>query len=633
METLVTGHVQFLSKKFYQQLKKHSRLVVVGEGMGKHSKDERVKHVRPNDWQEHLPTVLSAHAFDNIVYFLNRPEEVGGKLEEVEELVHLLDACTTYRVKKIVVVSAAYTYREGGDRETDFHSSAFLQESRILSTCDDLCQMYKERYELPLTVLHVPYLFSSTPGNSYISQKLKELVLENDVVLDGFPNQTMDFLSQQDLAVLIERVLLEPQKDIANLDVPGAARLTVQELAEVLRSKRPSVNIRFSGRELFISPPVNSEVAFQEYQWSPEMDVRDEIDVMLDNMEKNLIRKRIPFKERWQHFNEKYPFALIGMELVAGYFLMQYLNDWATTLLPFRTIDFRLLFVVIFASVHGHKAGILAAILAEMALFMDYQALELDWRILFYNVENWIPFVIYLVVGAVLGYVRDQNRIKRLTLTEENEDIVERYVFLNDMYDELLANKLGIEKQIISSQENFGRLFSTLRKLEQAQTSVFFLDALHAVEELLDMNTLSFYQLADNSGIAHRIIGSSGIQGQLPQKMVLEEEPEFHDALRNNEVWINKTQKEGAPDFTYPIYHNGKLEILMNVHGVPFEQMNANQEDLFKMAGSLVNASLQRIWTAQQEGEPIPAASQIFELDQAAGKQPGERKSRSQRHN
>lgn len=631
METLVTGHTSSLSKTFYQQLKKHTRLVVIGEESKSIAADEQMKMIPSAHWQEHLSQVFSSHSFDAVVYFLNELEEAGKKQEEVEDLIRVLDSCTVYRPKKVVVVSSSYTYRGRRDGDVEFHSPAFVQESRLLSMCDDLCDMYRDRYELPLTVLHVPYLFSANPGNSYISRKLKEMVLEGVVELDGFPDQTMDFLAQKDLAVLIGRILLEQQKDIAKLDVPGKARLTVQELAEVLRSKWPSVTIRFSGKELFLGPPANSQAAYQEYQWSPEVDIRDEMDRMLVKLQKHLQNRHVPFKVRWQNFRERYPFLFIGLEMVVGYYLMQYLSAWAATLVPFRTLDFRLLFVVIFASVHGHRAGILAAILAEFALFMEYQAVGLDWRILFYNVENWIPFIIYLIVGAVLGYVRDQNRIQQAALKEENEDLEGRYLLLNDRYDDLLANKVEVEKQIISSQENFGRLFYTLNKLEQAETTNFFPEALHALEDLLGSNTISFYRVAENPGSAHRIVSSASILNQAPQKLQLDGDRKFMQTLRRNEVWVNRTRQPGYPDFVYPIHHNGQLELLISMHEVPFEQMNAYQESLFKVAGSLINASLQRYWSSEEGEEAATTLPQIVELEAAAMKQPAERKGKFRR--
>lgn len=631
METLVTGHISSLSKTFYQQLKKHSRLVVMGEETKSIDTDERMKVIQPAHWEQHLPQTFSSHSFDSVVYFLNDLEEVEKKQEEVEQLIRVLDSCALHRPKKIVVVSSSYSYREKMREDSEAHSLAFLQESRLLSMCDDLCDLYRERYDLPLTVLHVPYLFSGNPGNSYISRKLKEMLLDDEVVLDGYPDQTMDFLAQEDLAVLMGRILLEKEKDIPKLDVPGKARLTVQELAEVLRSKRPSVTIRYSGKELFLSPPANSRLVYQEFQWSPEIDIRDEMDRMLAKMQKHLQRQRVPLRVHWQNFHNRFPFLFIGLELIVGYFLMQYLNEWATTLVPFRTIDFRLLFVVIFAAVHGHRAGILAAILAEVSLFMTYQAVGLDWRILFYNVENWIPFIIYLVVGAVLGYVRDQNRIQQASLKEENEDLVGRYVLLNDRYDDLLANKVDVEKQIISSQENFGRLFYTLNRLEKAETANFFPEALHALEELLNSKTISFYRVSDNPGSAHRLISSSSIQNQIPQKLQLDEDQRFMEALRRNEVWVNRSHQQGYPDFAYPVYRDGKLEMLISMHEVPFEQMNSYQENLFKVAGSLINASLQRFWNSEQGERASGSRSQIVELETAALKQPADRKDRVRR--
>lgn len=619
MKTLVMGQTSSLLKEFYQQLKRHSRFVIASEKDENITAEEYTKIIHPKLWQENLAAVFSAHSFDAILYFLPHPEETEGEREEVENLVHLLNACISHPVKKIIMVSTVHLSVE----ET--------QKKHTLSLCENLCHLYKEQYDLPLTILRAPFLFSSAPGDDDLTRKLEDLIRKNETVLDGLPGQTMDFLSQYDLGVLVSRILLDSEKNISILDVPGSTRLTVQELANVLQSRYPEAMIRFSGKKLLIPPPVNSQTAFQEYQWVPEVDIREGLDHLTGELRKNISRERISWSTHFKNFYGKSPLFFILLELAVGYILMRYLDTWATQFVPFRTIDFRLLFVVLFAAVHGHHAGIAAAFLAELALFMDYRVLEVDWRIIFYNVNNWVPFAVYLIVGAILGYIRDQNRMKQAILSEENATIAERYLFLNDIYEELLGHKTGMEKQIISSRENFGRLFYTLNKLEKINTANFFLEAVPAVEELLDNHTISFYQMAENTGAAHLIAASSHIQNKIPQKLTIQTNQKIEKTLRKGAVWVNKAQEKDYPAFIYPITFQNQTKILLTIHEVPFEQMNVDQENLVKVAGSLVHTYLQRTQHTLQKNANRPPLSQIVEWETSSAAHSAEKKKIGQR--
>ncbi|MDE1548251.1 hypothetical protein [Jeotgalibaca caeni] len=603
MKTIITGHVDSLSKRFYQPLKKHSHLLIVGNHTNQIASDERTKVLAPKHWQEQIHSVFSAHACDHIVYFLNRPEEGPSQMDEVGKLVQILDAATTYQVKKIIIVSSANEFEQ-----------EINQESRIRSTCLELCSLYKQQFHLPLTVLHIPFLFSSASQHHYLHHTLTQLITENEIHLDGTPHESISFLAQIDLAILIERLLLEPEREVSHLEVPGKTRLTIEEFAQVLQNKRPEAKIYLSGMPWIKTPPADPDPAFQAFRWSPQLDVRDEIDLAMEQIEKTATKHRTTILEYWQSLRKNHTTWFIALEMVLGYLLMSYLSTVASGLVPFRTIDFRLVFVVFIAASHGHKAGISAAVFAQLALFLDYAALEMDWRLLLYNVANWIPFALYLLIGSTLGFLRDQHRTTETNLTEENESWADRYVFLNERYSELMNSKLQIEKKVISSQENFARLFSTLRKLEEAEPARYFHEALHSIEELLQNHSLSFYHLTNNSMVAYRITASTAVQNQIPEKLTISNFALLQKAASKNEGWMNKTKKAGEPVYLYPIILDEQSTILFVIHDVPFDQLNAYQENLFKLTGILLSSSIHHLYQSTEK-EFVSSLPQIVTME------------------
>ena len=97
------------------------------------------------------------------------------------------------------------------------------------------------------------------------------------------------------------------------------------------------------------------------------------------------------------------------MELLVVFLFAELLNHYLGVNVYFRFVDIRLFFIVIMGTIYGMRTGLLAALLECIALFVQYLGIGVDWTLLFYNVENCIPFMIYLMAGSVTGYIKNKK--------------------------------------------------------------------------------------------------------------------------------------------------------------------------------------------------------------------------------
>ena len=75
------------------------------------------------------------------------------------------------------------------------------------------------------------------------------------------------------------------------------------------------------------------------------------------------------------------------------------------------------------------KTGIAAAVIESVVLVREYAAAGMNGIILFYNIENWIPFVIYLMTGSITGYI-SEKKDGALTCCERRVCAAQRKVFV-----------------------------------------------------------------------------------------------------------------------------------------------------------------------------------------------------------
>ncbi|WP_028273202.1 NAD-dependent epimerase/dehydratase family protein [Atopococcus tabaci] len=407
METLIIGQIDVLSQPFLDQLSRQTDLVLSADRPVSNFTGTKIKQYTHAVQDDSFLNLFSAYSFDAVLFFVGRPESQSNDSSEIEDLERALNACAQKPIKKVILVSSTYVYKKMESVSEEEFLASNGADIR-LSAMEELCRTYRETYHVPVTISRTACLYGEGETASYVGDSIKKLVEEDEIVLDGRLDQVVGFLSLRDLATLIERILLELQKTIPVMNVPGYTRLSLQQFADLLKKKKLGVSIRFTGRALGAGPPVQLQKAFAEYRWEPEVDLLQEMDNLVDRISSSHSSTQRSFFDRAKDFYRTHSTILIGLELIVGFFLMEYMIDFSATTVQFRVIDFRLLFVVLFAAAHGPQLGLLSALIASISVYTSYMAMGVDWRIIFYNVDNWIPFAVYFITAWIIEYVHDR---------------------------------------------------------------------------------------------------------------------------------------------------------------------------------------------------------------------------------
>ena len=218
-----------------------------------------------------------------------------------------------------------------------------------------------------------------------------------------------------------------------------------------------------------------------------------------------------------------------------------------------------LLFVMLLATLHGLRTGLAASALACLSCFLSYMANGMDWRIIAYNVDNWIPFACFVIMGAVAGYTRDRMRNDLRFVQEEKADLEQRYVFLNELYIRTLENKSQYKNQIMSYRDSFGRIFEVTRRLNTVMPDEVFKEALIAMEDILDNQSICLYTFDQNARFGRLMVCSKAIADTTGKSVDLEKYGLMVPSFEEGEVWCNNERLLGYPEYAAPIFQNGRL--------------------------------------------------------------------------
>ena len=183
------------------------------------------------------------------------------------------------------------------------------------------------------------------------------------------------------------------------------------------------------------------------------------------------------------------------MELAVIFILVEVLNSYMSVSVYFKFVDIRLLFIMMMATIYGMRMGLYAAGLECLALMLQYGKIGMDWTLLFYNIENWIPFATYLMAGSVAGYIKNKNSDELRFMKEEHRLLYDKYMFLNNAYHGALENKKEYKKQIIGFKDSFGKIFDAVQRLDSMVPQKIYFEGLKVMEDILENRTIAIYSL------------------------------------------------------------------------------------------------------------------------------------------
>jgi UDP-glucose 4-epimerase len=341
---------------------------------------------------------------------------------------------------------------------------------------------------------------------------------------------------------------------------------------------------------------VSSKNARELYGWQPQHTLIDDIPLLID-AGKETTRARQSFAAKIGTLAAGLRPFLVWVEVLLGAFLMHMLTVWTSTIIEFKVIDYRLLFVVLIGSIHGLLFGIIAAILAAASAVIAWDNIGLDFALLIYNVENWIPFAVYFLAGAVTGYVHDKHENDLQFEKHQTELIHEKYSFLYELYNQISSIKNRLREQLVGYRDSFGRFFRIANELNELDEDNIFYKALEILEDLMKNDQIAIYSIESTGHFGRLQVSSKSITRDIPKSMRLDDYAGALPLLKSGEVFQNKDLVANYPAYIAPIMNANELIGLVIIWEASFEQFNMYYYNLFKVITGLIQSSLVRAAT------------------------------------
>lgn len=286
------------------------------------------------------------------------------------------------------------------------------------------------------------------------------------------------------------------------------------------------------------------------------------------------------------------------IDIVFLFLLAEGISRFTSQAVYFKSIDVRLIFVFIIATMHGLRAGIIASLLECVVLVFRFHEMGIYNLQLFYNVENWIPFVLYIVTGAIAGYYSNLRSMEKQSVERENQLQQEKYLFLNNLYQSSLETNEIYRKQILGFDESYGRVYNAVCSMDCPTVREVCEKGGEVLEEMLENPTAAIYALASEKRVAMALPFFDNLTPERQQFAQTGDTEKLFSCVLAGREWINLDLIPGAPMYAEPVKFRDprgqERTMMILIWDAEPEQMSEYYVNRIRIVGGLMRNALEK---------------------------------------
>ena len=572
---LITGHTQLVASSLLEQLSGRFSVVLTSTDADREEINARVYQVEPGT--EAFEQLFWAYDFYAVWYF--SPYCDGGAAAKDLETTELIyRRCKDNSIKKLIIVSSTLL--------TDEQK---IQEERILQSVEDL--------ETGVVILRLPFVL--VEGNQHTALgKVFEGIRRNvrSLTLPHMVEDDYEFFPMREVFSLMKKITLAGRESgVYNL--PGEFTISKEQMQREISEYGARTAIKTSGEILDYSGEGDISRLMDNYGFIIRNKKQLEFSQLYDKYVEEA-RIHSPGRFAWvKKIRSKIPKQAAGiLDLIFWFVVAEVIRHYTVSVVYFNMVDVRLIYIFLMASFHGLRLGVLASLLVCVRLYFEYSSIGIHGNQLFYNVENWIPFALCIITGALAGYFSDLRENESMLIKRENDLLREKYLFLNDMYHVTSEVRDEYRTQILTFDNSYGKIYDAIEPLNCNSMKEVCLKAQEVLSGLLDNGSLAIYLMNKSEDLPET---AAFVTGSHEQKLW----PAYADGklmemfrvIRQGRVWFNAGLVSGVPMYAMELIpKSGQNTVLILLWDARPEQMNDYYANQFEILCRITGTALDR---------------------------------------
>ncbi|MDO4275851.1 MAG: hypothetical protein Q4D16_19455, partial [Eubacteriales bacterium] len=465
---LITGNTGIFTEDALVPLTEDYKIVIAGKLKltGKH------KNIISYDTvptEEKFARLFDVYSFQAVLYVTGYVDGGNGSFGEMQYIGSTMNECRRGKVEKLILLSTVESRNFRLDKEhSGVQNQDYLSEQAFSAAqAEELCRYFSGKSGVKTVLLRLPYLAGRTNRNNFLGNIFAEMEQKENIIFPHRAEDRVDFVSLRDLIGLLGQIAGETEDESGDYFVTSGYRHSYGELHRRLQGLDPELQAVYENSpDLIPWPDYPTELRIK-YGFIPLDNVIEDIEEYYEEYKRETGHGKMGIAGKLRQLlgdTGKGVFQYI--ELLLVFLLAEVISYYTSDSVYFKFVDVRLFYIMIMGTMHGMKLGLLAALLESIVLVRNFGQIGMDGTLLFYNVENWIPFAVYLMAGSITGYIKNKKTDELNNSRKEYALLRNKYIFLNDVYHSAIENKSEYKKQILGFKDSFGKIFDAVQKLE-----------------------------------------------------------------------------------------------------------------------------------------------------------------------
>ncbi len=545
--------------------------------------------------QEAIGSVLRMHDIDTVVFHYGAYQQTNTE-ETIDEssipaLCALLEVLHAYPIRHFLYLST--------EELAFFSETPRVAEMRF---AESLINYYARADELPAVILKLGMVYGKgdARGMGYIGRLVEGLAEGRTVESRCYPDSLVDLIYAGDVAMAAYELLLCDAR--GTYHVLTGQPITMDELNQtVSRMMDKPLHVDYweqedtlTAAEMFrLSLPLREETG-----WMPmyllsgrgrEL-LKEAVDTAAHG--RQAPRKADTLKHRFKVFKKQKRLLAALAEVLVMFVVTQLLLPYVHDSVDLRFVDLRLLFVMLSAIRYGMGMGLASMGLASLSYVLTLRQMGIDMSYLLYSVDTWIPFIIYGICGVAVGYWADRRNDMLEEAGEKYDALSERYDFLFSLHKEVLEVKQGLQRQLSSSKESFGKAYEVTERLSSLSPDKVLYESVDVFAEMMDNCQAAIWLLSPDSGFARLNASTSGMRDSLPRTLMMGSLPELAAGFDRDGLFINRALNPDYPDLAAPIRRENRVIAFVALYQLKPSGYTLQHQNLFRVLVGLTENSL-----------------------------------------
>ncbi len=545
-------------------------------------------------------TVLFTGAYDTL-YQWEEDKEKEEALHYISGLSNLLMCSAMLGVKHFVYISSEHVYEDEYivDIREDMPVSPHSFKGMTISQGENLAIHYDRTTRMEVTVARIAQMYGVPMNREDCTDIYSEMCVKALVTgrLKVNAKKVLSALYVKDAVEALYLLLKAPERKHTIYQVSSMEEVTEDTVARLIQENY-SHPIEIVDQTIGLRHRVilSNERFCEEFSFQVKNSYQDTIPQIISyiNGHKNLFlyederQERIKAGHRFLRFIGKaFPF----LESIAFFIPFFMLNNRAVGSAYFSGINFYLLYVLLFAVIHGRQQAIFSSLLS-VAGYCFRQLYTSSGFSLLININTYIWIAQLFIVGLTVGHLKDSFREMERDKNEKIDFLSER---LNDIAVINHSNtkiKNYYAEKLISSAEGIGRIYEITSRLEKADSGEVLFAALDTISEIMNIKDVSIYLTSDREYC--RLASASSERSRCLGKSIrMKSYKMIFDVLASKQVYINRSLESDLPMMASALFdENDKMRIVIFLWDIPYEQMTLYQANLLTVVGALVYSAV-----------------------------------------